>query len=294
MSLRNTRVSRNDLDESRVVPIPGVDRRPSTQPVARVRRPVLDEILIEYGPRDLLGPFFLWAAEACRARGVELEFVTMEELVAANRANHETWLPLFPAFNPEFGCGNGDAFAIVGRDGAGDIVVTQAARFYNMAETDFHTEMQSLRFCYDDVAGREAVGETCAVTAEGAKQIVGRVLYSGGGWYRPDFRKKGFFEILPRLSRAYAYTRWQTDVTMTLMTDKVFAGGNAKKAGYKNVDWAVDLKNSPLGDIYAAVLWMDADYLFQDLRGYLAEIDFSADLGGTLLPEVDPGIQNRA
>jgi hypothetical protein len=283
----------SNLADSRVINFPGIKARQSS-PVAEVRRPVLEEILIDYGPRNLLAPFFLWAAEACRMRGVELEFVSMEALVQANRDNSDTWLPLFPAFNPDFGCNNEDAFAIIGRNADGDIVVTQAARFYNMAGSNFFDEMQSLRFCYADVGAREAAGEHCTMTAERAREIEGRVLYSGGGWYRRDYRKKGFFEILPRLSRAYAFTKWNTDVTMTLMTDKVFAGGNAQKAGYKNVDWAVDLKNSPLGDIHAAVLWMDTDYVFADLREYCSQIALTSELGDRLLSEIDAGIENRA
>ena len=49
--------------------------------------------------------------------------------------------------------------------------------------------------------------ETCNVTAEATKFVKGRVVFSGGGWYRPDYRKRWLSGILPRISRAYAYTR---------------------------------------------------------------------------------------
>lgn len=268
---------------------------PSQQPIVRVRRPVLDEVTIEYGPRDLLAPYLLWAVGQCRLRGIELEFVTMAELTEANRRNSGTWLPLFPAFDAIYGADDATAYAIVGRDVEGEIVATQAGRFYDLSRTDFGTEMESLRFCYADVAARRAAGEACTVTAEAARLITGRVVYSGGGWYRPDFRKRGFFELLPRISRAYAFARWQTDFTMTLMTDKVFAGGNAAKAGYQNVDWSIDVHNSPLGDLHAAVLWMDTAFMLEDLRsqGAFVRVD---DLSGAdrVEAQVDTRVENRA
>ena len=54
--------------------------------------------------------------------------------------------------------------------------------------------------------------------------VTGRVVFSGAAWYRRDYRGKQLVEILPRLSRAYAYTRWRSDCTITMMTEAVVKG----------------------------------------------------------------------
>src|SRR6516165_6894454 len=94
------------------------------------------QLKIEYGPASLLGRFFLWADTAARDRGVTLAFATFQDLVEANRANSDSWLPLLPAFDPALGgAGPETGFVIIGRNKQGEVVATQAARFYAWPET---------------------------------------------------------------------------------------------------------------------------------------------------------------
>ena len=99
------------------------------------------ELQIVHGPVDLLGRFFLWADSEARDRGVTLSFAPLEELVAVNRANSDTWRPLVPLFDPAVGSINEQTgFAILGRNHAGEVVATQAARLYDWSTTCFRDE----------------------------------------------------------------------------------------------------------------------------------------------------------
>jgi hypothetical protein len=249
------------------------------------RPPLINEITIEHGPRDLLGRFFLKADTAARQRGVTLSFGTMEELQQANERNRATWKPLVPLLSPRYNdLGPETAYCILGRNAAGEIVATQAGRIFSWPDTSFYEEARSLRLFYGDPRRQALPGEVCDITAMATKAVSGRVAFSGGGWYRRDFRKRWLAGILPRISRAYAYTRWRTDFTTTVMDKGVFEGGFGRRAGYTNADWVLDWRNTPLGDMYLGFLWMKPEQLLGDLREFLASFD----------AEVDAVVDNRS
>jgi hypothetical protein len=228
---------------------------------------------IVHGPVDLLGRFFLWADSEARDRGVTLSFAPLEELVTVNRSNSDTWRPLVPLFDPAVGGIDAQTgFALLGRNDAGEVVATQAARLYDWSTTCFRDEAVSLRMFYADPTAALARGECCIVSAASATTLSGRIVFSGAGWYRPDYRGKGLATILPRISRAYAYTRWHTDCTISMFADAVLAGGMAVRCGYTNVEPAsVELINSPIGTLRFALVSMATTENLADLTAILAD-----------------------
>jgi predicted nucleic acid-binding Zn ribbon protein len=253
---------------------PSTDRRPSG------RRPsLISEITVEHGPHDILGPFFLRANTAARERGITLSLGTFEELVATNVANTSSWHPLIPLFDPKYGPLPADkAFCILGTNDEGEVVATQAARLYQWPSTSFHYEAESLRLFHADPARTKRPTERCVVTAESAKFVSGNVVFSGGGWYRRDYRKLELSTILPRISRALAFTRWNSDYTVSIMAEKVIKGGMAERCGYTNVDWDLSLFDSPVGTVRCAFVWMERVQLLQDLSDFLARFDAGAQV----------------
>lgn len=251
---------------------------------------------IDYGPASLLGRFFLWADSAARAKGVVLSFASLEDLVAVNRENRDTWLPLIPIFDPAVGGITArTGFVLLGRNSNGEVVATQAARLYDWPASCFHDEAASLRMFYANPAPAVERGERCEVTAPSAKAITGRVVFSGAGWYRSDYRGRGLSTLLPRISRAYAYTRWRSDYTISMFADAVLAGGMAQRCGYINVEpAAVDLVDSPMGTVRFAFVWMDADEMLSDLDAVLANAagdePLGAAAGGRASAQVDGGV----
>jgi hypothetical protein len=247
-------------------------------PTARVTvapgtRSFIADVKISHGPQELLGKLLMAGDAAARERGVSLSFATLAELVKINQANRQNWLPLLPVFDP--GCGRFDqssAICLLGRNDSGDVVVTQAARFFDWPQTTFYDEATSLRMFYHNPDARRQQGEALEVTAASARKIGGKVAYTGAHWCRPDVRGKGFPAITPRIARALAIAFWDVDFACTLMVEDVFARGVARRAGYINSEWSVELKNTPLGTLTAALLWNDRNEIVTDLADFLANL----------------------
>jgi hypothetical protein len=126
-------------------------------------------------------------------------------------------------------------------------------------------------------------GETCTVTSKVAREVTGRVLYSGAAWVRPDFRGRSLALIMPRLAKAYAYTLWRPDYIVSWMTEPTFQRGLLKHVGYTSIDWAIEMKNSFVGDMRFAFLSMGEN----DLLDYVQT--FSADLAS----KIDARVRQR-
>jgi hypothetical protein len=251
--------------------------------VPPARRSLVADITVEHGPVDLLGRLFLRADTAARRRGVTLSFAPMQELIAINRANPDTWRPLLPLFDPAFGgISDDNTFCILGHNAQGDVVATQAARLYRWANTSFHEEASSLRLFYANPEHARSKHECVEVTAPAARDITGAVIFAGGIWYRPDYRGRGLPYILPWLSRAYAYTRWRHDFSISIMAEEVYARGMAQRSGYSKADWEVWLRHTPVdpqGEIRCALVYMPSDELLAGVADFLGRFDAQVDAG---------------
>ena len=254
--------------QSRLAATPAVDRR----------RNFLSDIVIDYGPRDVLSRLFLKADTDARALGIELSFAPPETLVELNRQNRDSWRPLVPIFDSNVGGFNAEnGFVLVGRNAAGEIVLTQAARLYTLTSCNFKEETESLRLFYADPERSKGPTETCTISCPSAEKITGRVTYTGGVWYRPDYRKLGLTSVIGRAAKAYGFTKWYTDVTLTLMIEDVFAAGTARRAGFPHAEWEVLMKNTPLGSARAALIWIDTAEMLEYFERYLTKSDTQVD-----------------
>lgn len=258
------------------------DSLPADRDVS-ARRPLVSDITVEHGPPDLLGRFFLKADTAARRRGVTLSFAPMRELIEVNRSNPETWRPILPLFDPAFGgIDDENSFCILGHNAQGEIIATQAARLYRWPDTSFHEEASSLRLFYAEPDRHRTAKEQVEVTAPIAKKLSGSVIFAGGIWYRPDYRNVGLPYILPWLSRAYAFTRWNHDFSLSIMAEEVYARGMARRSGYTKADWEVWLRHTPVnpsGNIRCALVWMDEDDLLNGVEEFLSGFDAQVDAG---------------
>ena len=112
-----------------------------------------------------------------------------------------------------------EAFCLIGRNRVGETVATHAVRLYDWASTSFAEEAESLRLFYADPTRMKYPNETCRVSAAAAHDVTGRVAYSGAAWVRPDYRGRSLALVLPRLAKAYAFTRWRPDFIVSWMTE---------------------------------------------------------------------------
>ncbi len=250
------------------------------------RRNFLSDVVIDFGPRDVLGRLFLKADTELRQRGINLSFASLDELIAVNRQHPESWRPLLPIFDTEIGgITEATGFAMLGRYENGDVVTAQAARLYTLTNASLKEEMESLRLFYADPTKSRQCGEMLKVTAPTAERIFGRAAFVGAVWYRPDYRRQGLVNILARAVRACAFTRWYTDTTFSLMADDLVRSGTAARAGYPHVEWGVEMINTPVlrnSTINAALIWTTVDEQLEFFSDYLA-----AD------PQIDTVVDDR-
>jgi hypothetical protein len=212
------------------------------------------------------------ADAAAAARGVTLRFATLEQLDSFNRRNNPDW-PLLPMFQPRDGwqSSSKSSLCVLGENAHGDIVATQAARFYDWHDTSLRDEGESLRLFYKNIT--PPPDAACIITAPNANQIYGRVVYSGAGWYRPDFRGRLLSAILPRISRALALSRWDTDFTISFTDWRLVEKGVVARYGYRDIEDGVYLKNI-VGNVFkGAVASMAKQYLLYDLECFLTDFD---------------------
>jgi hypothetical protein len=183
------------------------------QPRRRSPPRLPDQVTLVHGPHQILGRFILLADRAARERGIFLSLESdFDSLLELNEANRDHWHPLAPSFDPRNGGVNADnGFWIVGRNEDGEAVLTQVVRHFPMQETSLTRELETLRFFYGDPVRQASAGESCVSSASTAAKICGSVVYSGGTWFRPDFRGRGLASIVPRIGRAIALSRWNTD-----------------------------------------------------------------------------------
>lgn len=248
-------------------------------------QPFLSRVTIDYGPAELLGRLFLKWDTDLQKRGISVTFEPVERLLEVNRQNRDSWRPLFPVFDTEVGGFSEDnGFCLLGRNEEGRIIAAQAARLYQLNNCTFKEETESLRLFYTDPEELKQPGETCVVSAKSADRFDGRIVFSGAVWYHPDYRRQGLTSILPRLTKAYALTKWYTDVIVSFMADDVVKGGTAARAGYAHVEWDVVMKNSMLGDLRLALIWSSAAELIDYFASYLGEAN----------SQVDPIVYDRA
>ena len=94
------------------------------------------------------------------------------------------------------------------------------------------------------------------------------MAYSGSGWYRPDYRGVQLSAILPRISRAYALARWNTQTTVSFINVGLVKKGIATRYGYTRLDGEVRLQNVFAADFKGVVAWMPRDELVSDVRDF--------------------------
>lgn len=242
---------------------------------ARTQR-LPDQITLRHGPREQLGRFFLEADKAARDRGVFLSLSTDFELLReVNRMNLKHWYGLPPTFDSHYsGIDASKGFWLIGRNAEGEIISTQAAHCFDLRDSNLAEAISSLRLFYADPETMRHDGERCAITAPSAAEISGHVVYSGCTWIHPEYRRRHLAVILPRISRALAYTKWDTDFTISFVSTKLVEMGVAAAYGYRRVEPAMDWYNSPVGEHYQGTLvWMPRDEMLADMAQFAALVD---------------------
>ena len=234
------------------------------------RAEFISNLSIKHGPRDLLARYFVLADRRLRERGVVLTFGTFRELLDVNMANRSNWLPLTPTFNCSFNELAGDlSFCLVGRDASGTAVASHAGRLFDWRSGSFAEAAESLRLFYDRPESHALTGETCNVTSATARQLRGMASYTGAVWYRPDYRGLGLPFYVSRIARAYAYSQWNVDYAVGMVSDANVAKGLSDKTGNSHIESGVHSRGSTHGDVDYHIVWSTPREIFQQLTAVL-------------------------
>lgn len=248
-----------------------------------------DQITLQHGPRDELGRFFLTADKAARDRGVTLTLSTDFELLReVNARNQGSWHGLAPSFDCAYGgidrkCG----FWLIGRDDMGEIVTTQAARVFDTGQETLKDYLTSLRLFYPRPDEQKQPGEHCLVETPGATHLRGRIVYSGGTWIHPDYRKRLMPMILPRISRALALTLWDSEFTFSMVSHALVSKGVATAYGYRNIESGIRWMNSETElRLDGTLVWMDRSEQLADMARFDDLLDTAGETRIPRQPEV--------
>ena len=251
-----------------------------------MRPEFIDTLQIEYGPHTLLGRFFLLASKVLRDNGIRLVVSSLAELAELQASNVTTW-PLFaPMLDPNLGPIDPDmSYGFVGLDRTGAVACAQGGRIYDSHSRSLRDMIDDQSFFYGPGRGPAPGQPSCSTTASLADTVRGRFVYSGALWAHPRHRGHKFAGLLPRISRAYALTRWNTERTVAVVSDKIAASPLMPQYAYTHVEREFRIRNVGPEDYVGVLMVLKANELLDDLAVFsaklIAEVDAAVGDGST-------------
>ena len=255
---------------------------------------LLDQITVQHGPRRLLARYFLLADQAARDKGITLRISSdFDRMCSVRRRYADNPIMLAPSFDPE----HSDfpiesSFWIEGVNNAGETMLTHAIRFFDWPRTTLKEEIEALRIHFRAPEPHLAAGESMTVTSPSAARITGRTAFGGAMWVRPDYRRRGLTRIVPRISRAYAFTRWNTSFTWGFMERALHEGGGSRAYGRYTVEESVTSNLACWPPFDAMLLWMTSETLLEEVSEIVAQA--TSDLSRKIdIPSTNVSVPRR-
>lgn len=151
------------------------------------------------------------------------------------------------------------------------MVFAQGGRIYDTGLQTLQDIANDQSFFYADGRIPGPCEPQIQLFAPAASGISGRFVYSGALWVRPDCRGRRLARLLPRISRAYALSRWNTAHTIALVSDQIANSPLLQMYGYSKVQPGFRISGLMAHDMVGSLMWMDADELAADLSRFLAD-----------------------
>lgn len=175
--------------------------------------------------------------DAATEKGIKLSLgFDFRKYVSITRAT-PTKRPTYPNFRPDRSpIQSGEGFWIVGVDKNGEVAALQAARLYDLSDSNFADHLESLKAFYVDPAEYAHPQDHCTCTAPSAKRITGRVAYHGDLWVRSDFRGQGLPRIMQGITRGASFAMWAPNFICALMSRRLLDKSIVAKYGYAHYE----------------------------------------------------------
>ncbi len=198
------------------------------------------------------------------AHGLQITLNTdFDELKRINKGLDK--LPLTPNFDPDKADVNPtNGFWMKGVDFGGEVVFTQAARYYNCRNSTLALLHQSLKAFYEDPKAHAEDGEECVCEAPATHYISGHVCYHGELWLKKCYRGRGLTTTLPKLLMALVMLPWSPDYLFGMAQPGICTKGVGARYGYRNMQPHGMIWNVPSSGVLDEwVIWNNADDLEQ-------------------------------
>jgi hypothetical protein len=238
-----------------------------------------EELRVQFGPTHELGAFFLEGDRTLSEMGVRL-YVShdLRRLFEVNRRHLDSWAPLMPAFDPAHSDLRADgSFMFELRDESGDIIATQVSRLVDLTGTNLKSELEQLRLFYRDPVNEAGPAERIEVTSAKAAELTGRIALTGGLWYRPDWRGKGLSRVLPRMTRAFAYTSWNIGCAISFVEQSAIDHGIITHYGLPDTEPWIKIRDSYRPAVDLLLTWRHGPDIAEDVVGYMAALNKRRD-----------------
>ncbi|MFB6421485.1 hypothetical protein [Bradyrhizobium tunisiense] len=118
----------------------------------------------------------------------------------------------YPNFRPDRSpIKTGEGYWLVGVDTNNEVALVEAARLYDLSQSNLAEHLQSLKFFYADPAKDAHPQDRCICKAPSAWRITGKVVYHGDVWVRSDFRGQGIMKIMAGIMGGVSLAMWAPD-----------------------------------------------------------------------------------
>ncbi|MBM7487998.1 hypothetical protein ACVWWI_006455 [Bradyrhizobium sp. USDA 3686] len=123
----------------------------------------------------------------------------------------------YPNFRPDRSpIRPGDGYWVVGANENKEVVLVEAARLYDLPNSNLAEHLESLKFFYAQPSKHAHPDDRCICKAPIARQITGKVAYHGDLWVRKDFRGQRMVNNTAGIMRGVSLAMWAPDFTCYL------------------------------------------------------------------------------
>ncbi|WP_407169128.1 hypothetical protein [Bradyrhizobium sp. ORS 111] len=164
--------------------------------------------------------------DAALQKGIHLSIgFDFHEYVSIARAT-PTKGHTYPTFRPDRSpIKSGEGFWILGVDKDNEVALLEAARLYDLSNSNFAEHLQSLKVFYGDPTEHAHPHDRCSCTAPSAKRMTGKIAFFGDRWVRKDFRGQGMPKIMAGIDRGVCFAMWAPDFVCGFATRQLLDKG---------------------------------------------------------------------
>lgn len=142
-----------------------------------------------------------------------------------------------PIFDPdESDVSASNAFWLVGRNAAGEIVLTQAIKLVKVGQAGFLNHMRKNLFDYRPKGDRLDIAKSQINLTDRAANLSGDLCYYGELWIKRTYRGSCLTAIMPRLMFAIAISKWSPNVVFGIMEPLAACKGLAAREGFMHLE----------------------------------------------------------